>query len=242
MKPILNSLAALFLLAAASAAAADLTPDQVIDKYVAASGGYAKVKGVQSLKMTGLYSAGDAPIPFVILRKRPNLYRWDRDIKGQKLVLSFDGQTAWWINPFGDQAGPAKMPEADGKNLEGESTFEDELIDYKKKGSRVEMLGLDDVDGQQAYKLKVTRKDGNIERYFISSDNFLKLKQSFVFSSNNREFELLTVYQNYKAVNGVLLPHHVERDFAGQHRVIEYKTIEVNPKLDDAAFHMPKGK
>lgn len=243
MKRILNGLVALLLLGT-TGAAADLSVDQVIEKYIAASGGYAKLKGLQSLKATGIYSAGEAPIPFVIFRKRPNLYRWDRDIKGQLLILSYDGQTAWWINPFSETgvSGPAKMPEADAKNLQGEAMFEDELIDYKKKGNRVELLGTDDVDGQEAYKLKVTRKDGGVERYFINTDNFLKLKQSSVFKANNREFELLTYYQNYKAVNGVLLPFRIEREFAGQHRVIDVKAIELNPKLDEASFHMPKGK
>ena len=241
MKRILNCLAALLLLGTGGAAA-DLTADQVIEKYIAASGGYAKLKGIQSLKSTGIYSAGEAPIPFVIFRKRPNFYRWDRDIKGQILILSYDGQTAWWINPFSDSGAPTRMPETDAKNLQGEAPFEDELIDYEQKGSRVELLGTDDVDGQEAYRLKVTRKDGAVERYYISVDNFLKLKQSSVFKANNREFELLTYYQNYKAVNGVLLPFHIEREFAGQHRVIDVKAIELNPKLDEASFHMPKGK
>lgn len=230
------------LLAAASAAAADLTADQVIEKYIASTGGYAKIKAVQGMRWTGIYSAGEAPIPFVILRKRPNFYRWDRDIKGQAVVLSYDGQTAWWINPFTDQLKPALMPEVDAKNLRGEAVFEDELIDYKLKGNRVELLGFDDVDGQQAYKLKVTRKDGAVERYYINADNFLKIEQSFVFTANNKEFELFTYYQDFKAVNGVLFPYHIERDFAGQHRVIDIKAIEINPRLDEAAFHMPRGK
>lgn len=242
MKRVLNSFVILALLAAAGAAAAELNADQVIEKHIAASGGYGKLKAVQSLKGTGLYSAGDAPIPFVTFRQRPNFYRWDRDIQGKKLVLSYDGQTAWWINPFGGPDGPAKMPETDARNLIGEAVFEDGLIDYKKKGHRVELLGLDDVDGRQAYRLKLTRKDGEVERFFIDADNFLKIKHSFVFTANDREFELLTFYQDYKAVGGVLLPHRIEREFAGQHRVIEFKSIEVNPKLDATVFRMPKGK
>jgi outer membrane lipoprotein-sorting protein len=53
---------------------------------------------------------------------------------------------------------------------------------------------------------------------------------------------MLTFYQDYKSVGGVLFPHRIEREFAGQHRKIEFKTIEINPKLDDALFRMPKGK
>jgi outer membrane lipoprotein-sorting protein len=241
-KPTIAGLMVLSIIAAQRGQAAELTVDQVIEKYVAASGGYAKLKAVQSLKATGLYSAGEAPIPFVSLRQRPNLYRWDRDIQGQKLVLSFDGQTAWWINPFGGITSAAKMPEGDGKNLAGEAVFEDGLIDYKQKGSKVELLGTDDVDGRTAYRIKVTSKAGTAERYFIDTDTFLKIKHSFVFKANDREFEMLTFFQDYKAVGGVLLPHKIEREFAGQHRVIEFKTMEVNPKLDPAAFRMPKGK
>jgi outer membrane lipoprotein-sorting protein len=230
----------LALLPAAGAVAADLTADQVIAKHIAASGGYGKIKAIQTLKGTGMYSAGSAPIPFVTLRQRPNRYRWDRDIDGKKLVLSYDGQTAWWINPFGGPDGPAKMPDTDARNLMGESVFEDALIDYKQKGHQVELLDLEDVDGRQAYRLKVTRKDGGVERFFIDADNFLKTKHSFVFTANDREFEMLTFYQNYKAVSGVLLPHRIEREFAGQQRLIEFTSIEVNPKLDPTVFSMPK--
>jgi outer membrane lipoprotein-sorting protein len=173
-RTVVVPLAALLCFVAQGLRAAELSVDQIIEKYMAATGGYAKVKAVQAVKATGLYSAGDAPIPFVTHRKRPNLYRWDRDIQGQKLVLSFDGQAAWWINPFGGVNSAAPMPEADAKNLRGEATFEDGLIDYKQKGLKVELLGVEDVDGRSAYRLKVTDKDGAVERYFIDTDTFLR--------------------------------------------------------------------
>ena len=41
------------------------------------------------------------------------------------------------------------------------------LCDYKEKGHQVEYLGMDDVEGTECYKLKVTSKNGKVSYYLI---------------------------------------------------------------------------
>jgi outer membrane lipoprotein-sorting protein len=241
---MLPLLALPFLLLAPAAAhnATQITADEVVAKWLAGTGGYARIKAVQSLKLTGTYTTGEAaPVPYVMYRRRPNLYRWDRNVTGPTLVVAFNGKVTWWINPQGPRPVAEEMGADDARNVQGDATFEDELIDARQKGNRVELLGTDDVDGRAAYKLKVTRKDGGVERFYIDTQTFLKVKHSLVFSFSGREYELDTFYGDYKPVEGVLFAHHIEREFGGQHRVMIVKAIEVNRPIDGAVFDMPKG-
>ncbi len=239
---LLLALPFLLLAPAATSSSTHVSADEVVAKWLAATGGYTSIKAVQSLKLTGTYTTGDvAPVPFVMYRRRPNLYRWDRNVTGPTLVVAFNGTTSWWINPQNPKPTAEEMQGDDAKNVQGDAGFEDELIDYKQKGNRVELLGTEDVDGRAAYKLKLTRKDGGVERFFIDAETFLKVKHSLVFSFSGREYELMTFFGDYKPVGGVLFAHHVEREFGGQHRVMIVKAIEVNGPMDHGVFNMPKG-
>ena len=42
-------------------------------------------------------------------------------------------------------------------------------MDYKAKGNTVELMGKEDVEGTPAYKLKVTKKSGNIEYDYLDA-------------------------------------------------------------------------
>ena len=50
------------------------------------------------------------------------------------------------------------------------------LVDWKEKGSTVEYLGAEDVDGTLAHKLKVTRKNGDISYVYLDPEHFLEIR------------------------------------------------------------------
>src|SRR6059058_86630 len=62
----------------------------------------------------------------------------------------------------------------DAKALLEDAEIDGPLIDWKTKGSTVEYLGQEDVDGTMAHKLRVVRKNGDINYVFLDPDHFLE--------------------------------------------------------------------
>jgi acetoin utilization deacetylase AcuC-like enzyme len=47
------------------------------------------------------------------------------------------------------------------------------LVDYREKGNRIAFLGKDTVDGDDALRLQVTLKNGDILDYYLDPDTYL---------------------------------------------------------------------
>ena len=67
----------------------------------------------------------------------------------------------FWKRAFGGRKDPQKLSADDIKDLGIEADLEGPLVDYAKKGHKVEYLGTEDVDGTAAHKLRVTYATGN---------------------------------------------------------------------------------
>ena len=66
------------------------------------------------------------------------------------------------IQPFGGRKDPQLMGEDDLRDLTIDADIDGPLVDYKAKGNTVEYLGHDMVDGDDALRLKVTLKNGDV--------------------------------------------------------------------------------
>ncbi len=87
-------------------------------------------------------------------------------------VQAYDGSVGWQIQPFGGKKDPELMGEDDLRDLLLDADFDGPLVDYKEKGSTVEYLGHDMVDGDDALRLKITLKNGDIIYDYLDPDTF----------------------------------------------------------------------
>ena len=70
------------------------TADELIAKNIEARGGLEKIQAIQSMRLTGTLSVGDAAMPSLLEVKRPNKTRWEFTVNGQTAVQAYDGTTA----------------------------------------------------------------------------------------------------------------------------------------------------
>ena len=140
---------------------------------------------------------------------RPNLVRETFSLQGMTQVQAYDGSTGWQIQPFGGRKDPELMGEDDMRDLLIDSDFDGPLVDYKAKGNTVEYLGHDTVDGDDALRLKVTLKNGDIIYYYLDPDTFLEIRKE------TQEFIRGSVRENtirsrlLQAVAGVMYPFSI---------------------------------
>jgi len=220
-----------------------MTVDQLVAKNVEAKGGAEAVHALQSVKMTGklLVNQGQIEVAYAETRKRPNAMRSEFTLQGMTAVNAFDGNEGWKISPFQGRKDPEKMSADDVKALVEDSEIDGPLVDWQQKGSKVEYLGTEDVDGTPAYKLKVTRKNGDVTFVYLDPDHFLEIRTLTQREEHGARVEVETDLSDYEKVNGVFIPFSVEAGRKGdpdkQKTIIE--KVDGNVSIDDAIFKFP---
>jgi len=219
------------------------TADELVSKNIQAHGGIEKIKAISSLRMTGNFDASGFKAMVGQESKRPNLLRQTFTVQGMTQIQAYDGSSAWQISPFGGKKDAELMGESKALHdlVEG-ADFDGPLVDYAAKGNTIEYLGHDQVDGDDAYKLKVTLKNGDIFYYYLDPDTFLEIqieRQQFVRGSLRESVSLLG---SYKPVNGVMFPFSIEsgpKNDPDSRGKVTMTKIEANIGLEDKGFKMP---
>ena len=154
------------------------TLDELVAKNIEAKGGATAVHALQSLRRTGimLVNEGKIRVAYTQVKKRPLEVRTEATLQGMTAVQAFDGKEGWKIYPFQGRKDPERMSADDVKELMEDAEMDGPLVDWKEKGSTLEYLGTEDVDGTQAYKIKVTRKNGDVNFVYLDPDHFLEIR------------------------------------------------------------------
>jgi hypothetical protein len=225
-----------------SALAFTQTADELVNKNIEAKGGIEKIKALKSIRMTGKLTAGGGfTAGLGQENERPNLVRETFSLQGMTAITAYDGTTGWQIQPFGGHKDPEYMGEDDMRDLLLDADFDGPMVDYKEKGNTVEYLGHDVVDGDDALRLKVTLRNGDILYYYLDPDTFLEIRrerQEFIRGSIR---ESVMEMGSYKPVNGVMFPFSISQGSKSNpaEQTTTVLKMEVNVPIEAADFAVP---
>src|ERR1051325_5044958 len=225
-----------------TATASAQTADDLVARHIKAVGGMDKIQAVQSLRRSGKYIGGGG-FEAVILQenKRSASVREEFSLQGMTGVNAFDGKTGWKIEPWNGKKDPEALGEEEMKSIVEDADFDGPLVDYKRKGNKVEFVGMDKFEGTDTFKLKVTKSNGDVYFYYLDTDYYMPIKidTKRIIRGAEREYE--AALGDYKQVNGWYLPFSVETNVKGHKdkSKIVYDKIEANVVIDDARFAMP---
>lgn len=218
------------------------TVDEIITKHYETMGGLEKIKALNSMRITGSMMVGPGmEAPLTMERKRPGKRRLEFQIQGMTGVQAFDGEKAWSVMPFMGKKDPEAASEEDSKQEKEDADFDGPLVDWKAKGHTIELTGKEPVEGAEAYKLKITKKNGDIEYYYLDTETYLLVKNEGKVKRRGTEVEQEGTWSDYKDVDGYMMPFTMEQGIKGtpQKQRLTFTKIEINPPLDDARFAMP---
>jgi outer membrane lipoprotein-sorting protein len=236
MRKLIGAMAGLVLAAAALHAE---TADEIVAKYVAKIGGMPKLEAIQTLKKTGKYTGGGGfEAKVVEENKRPNMIRQEFLLQGMVGVTAYDGKEGWKIEPWQGKKDVEPLGEEEMKAILEDADFDGPLIHAKEKGNTVELAGTEPVEGTDAYKLKVTLKNGDVQYFFVDTEDFVPIKVEKKRMIRGAERESETSLGDYKEVAGVYFPHSFEFGQKGSpnRQKVVYDKIEANVPLDDSLF------
>lgn len=241
------ALIAIAVLAAIPSFAADLTVEEIVANNLEAKGGEEAWKALETGKMTGTMrmgggAAGAMEMPFSVEFKKPHRIRLEFTMQGMTAIQAFDGEVGWAILPFLGKTEAEEMAEDQVKQLKDQADFEGTLVDYKEKGHTVELIGQEEVDGTPAYKLKVTRADGDVDYLYLDEEYFVEFKMEATREVQGNEVTVSTVLGDYKEVDGLLFAHSMEMAFGGgeAQQVITIEKIELGIDIPEERFAMPE--
>lgn len=217
------------------------TVDDLVARNLKAKGGAEKWRSIQTLKMSGTVTASGMDLPIVVLAKRPNLMRQEVTLQTGRIVQAYDGTRAWMVNPLRGVATPQVVTGPEAALARDQADFDGDLIDYKAKGNRVELVGPETIDGRKVDHLKVTRKNGTTRDIYLDADTGLDVRTSMTIDQNGQPLAITTDLSDYRPVDGIMVPFSVEQRAGGTLLAqITIQHVEFNLPLDAAAFQMPR--
>ncbi len=219
------------------------TVDTLVAKNIEAKGGADALRAVQSLRVKGkmIVNQGQVQFDYVQMKKRPGAVRAETTLQGMTMVQAYDGAQGWKISPFGGRKDPEKMSVDDAKSLVEDAEIDGPLVDWQAKGSTVEYLGPEDVDGTLAHKLKVVRKNGDVSYVYLDPDYFLEIRILTQRTEQGAQVEVETDLGDYEKIGGVFFPFSIEagpKGAADKQKIVLEKA-EVNVPVEDGAFKFP---
>jgi hypothetical protein len=102
----------------------------------------------------------------------------------------------------------------------------------------VALDGVDKVNGSDAYKLKLTFKNGTVRHVWVDATSFLDVKIDGSRHLDGKTHVIETYLKNYKPVNGLMFPMLSETVIQGVpgSTKITVATVSVNSAIDDGRF------
>ncbi len=216
--------------------------DQVLASHYEAIGGLDAWQGLQSMKATGkmVMAAMGMEAPLTMWAKRPGKSRMEFSIQGMAGVQAYDGEMAWWQMPFMGSPDPQPMPDDMTSQMREQSDIDGPLVGWQEDGHAVELLGKEDVDGTDAYKLKVTLDTGEVTYYYLDAEYYLPIKTEGTRTLMGAETTVSTVLGDYKKVGGLMMPFSIEISQPTGPVTLVFDTVEVNVDMADDLFAMPQ--
>lgn len=232
----------LFLLPVASVLLCAQGAEDIVAKHLQARGGLKAIQAIQSLRIT--LRASPREFPGVTEYKRPMRYRSSLKVQGVEWIQAWDGTSGWTINPFSGYGGfkePQPLSEEERRSVELDADLDGPLVDWKAKGSALESLPDEEVEGTPAQRVKLTLKNGDQITYFFDAENHMEIKRLIKRKVRGTEVELETVFGNYEQAGGVWFPRLIQsgEKSSEQRWTVLVDKVEVNPNLDDARFQKP---
>lgn len=237
MKRILGLTIAIALSGAALNVQAQ-TADEVISKHQAAMGGEAKLKSIKSMISEGQLQVQGMEFPFKVSVISNTGMRVEFEAMGTKNIQVATPTGGWFLLPVQQQTEPVDASAEDMKDVGSELDLEGELVNAKAKGHTVELVGKDNTDGKETFKLKLTRKNGSVAYYFIDPATYYITKRQSTASMQGQQMEIVTKMSEFKKTDDGYVYASVIEQAPMETKVVISK-VELNPEITASILEKP---
>lgn len=212
------------------------TAESLVKKHLAASGGEARLRAAKTMMFTATGVEGDLE-KLTVYQARPDHFRREVTKKGGKqFIKAFDGTAAFTI----EDSKITALDDAKVAYMKTHADFDDAILDYAAKGHTIELVGVEDVRGAKAHKLKLTMKSGSVEYRFLDASTHLEIKRVSSWEHEGKKQEKTTYFSDYRSVDGIQLNHVIETETDGKKGKLLIQSAWFDRPIDAALFRKPE--
>jgi len=224
--------------------------DEIIDNYFENTGGKDQWEKLEGLKLSAKINQMGMEIPLDIVQLKSGKQLTEINFQGQSIKQGvFDGNVLWSINMMTQK--PEKSDQETTDNVKREmGDFPDPFLNYKDKGYVAELIGKEEIDGAECFKIKLTKKplviDGNevenVSFYFFDTENFVPIVVHSEIKSGPMKGQVSEIkMSDYQEVEGLYFPFSMVQGLKGQEgQTITFDQISINPEIEDSEFDFPE--
>lgn len=214
--------------------------DEIIQKHIKAHGGAKKWDQIEAMKISGNFTAFSIEKEFTTYKTKDGGYYGDLYLGEKKVIEAFDGKNGWTIDPWQEIFYARSLNAAENNVMMQKAEFFTPFYKYKERGYEVEYLGKKQVDGTDVFAIKLTRNNGKIETWYLDAKTYLEYKCESQWVDFASVAPSETFFDDFRKVNGLVIPFYVERIFWQRDRISQIENIEFNPDFDENIMVMPK--
>jgi outer membrane lipoprotein-sorting protein len=233
-----------------STAVSAQTADEIVEKAIAASGGREALAKVTSRATTGEMAVttpgGEIKGTIAVLNQAPNkmqtLVTLDLSPVGagpMTIEQRFDGTDGWATNSMQGETALTSSQLDTWRN----AIFPSPFLDYKARGTKIELTGKEKVADREAFALLMTPPKGSATRFWIDATTFQIVKSvTTVETTETGPLEHTVVLSDFRDVDGLKVPFKFVGSSAVQTFTIVVTKVEHNVDVDPARFVKPAAK
>ena len=177
-----------------------------------------------------------------MIAARPNRVRIETERGGRTLVQAWDGSAPPW--EFDTNIWPPRyreMAAGAARTFMSDAEFDDPLVAGAGRECTLDFAGEFEAEGRRTLRILVTRRMTESFNLLVDDETALILMRvEQRESAAGRSLRVTTHYTDYRAVEGVLLPHTITLSIDGkvtqQTKILK---IEANPVIEDSTFRRP---
>jgi predicted Zn-dependent peptidase len=213
---------------------AGITPKTVISSYLKAIGGEKALLAVKDQRMKMNADIQGRSISMESVRKAPN--KFAMTVKMGSMTIQkqvFDGTK-------GKKSGLQGSGDITGEELEdlkAEAVMNQEM-NYEKSGYKMELKGIEPVDGNDAYILELVSASGKKSTEWYDVKSGLKVKSSSSTKGEDGSVIVQTsTYGPYKEIEGLQYPTWISVSGGQMPLTLKLESVEVNKGVKDTEFN-----
>ena len=216
--------------------------DAVLDKYVGAVGGAARLKQLTTFVAEGTYSGYDdfEEHPVQVFARAPNQRTTVLRSQYGDTTTTFDGQSGWQASPI--ESKPLPVVSLTGGNLEG-TAVEAELSfpGQIKQVLTNWVVGPVTVIGDREARIVQGRKASGtpIKLYFDEETGLLVRLVRYSTQSPVGRVPTQIDFEDYRDVSGIKFPFKWTSTWTNGRTVHQLKNVQINPTIPAATFAKP---
>ncbi|MCC7051284.1 MAG: insulinase family protein [Bacteroidia bacterium] len=210
-----------------------VTAQSVVDAYVQAIGGKAKLEKVKDISMKMTVSVQGMNLEMESYQKAPNKYMSSMKMNGMVLQKQvYDGKRG----KASGMQGAKELEGDDLKEMESQAVMFNEMK-YAQLGYKMELKGIEEVNGKDAYVLDLTSPTGHKETELYDVKTSLKVK-TIKTEDGGQQGPMTSVSEisDYREVSGIKFPFEIAQSVGPQSMKMKVSSIEVNKKVNDDVF------